>query len=84
MNDSADLVAAVLIGDGRARPIDEATGPRPLSFAEAVEELAEATGRRIRYLRASTERCAALLAGQDVHEEGVVRLRRVIDKLVDD
>jgi uncharacterized protein YbjT (DUF2867 family) len=82
-DDIADVVVAVLTDDGHARRIYEASGPREVSFAEAVEELAAATGRRIRYMRASTERYAALLAGQDVPEEVVVRLRRVMDELVD-
>jgi uncharacterized protein YbjT (DUF2867 family) len=82
-DDIADVVVAVLTDDGHARRIYEATGPRESSFAEAVEQLAEATGRRIRYMRASTERDAALLAGRDVPEEVVVRLGRVIDKLID-
>lgn len=73
----------MLTDDGHARHSYEATGAPELSFADGVEELAEATGRRIRYMRASTERYATLLAGQDVPEEVVVRLRRVIDKLVD-
>ena len=71
----------MLTDDGHARHSYEATGAPELSFAEGVEELAEATGRRIRYMRASTERYATLLAGQDVPEEVVVRLMRVIDKL---
>jgi hypothetical protein len=60
-----------------------AAGRDSCRFAEAVEELAEATGLRIRYVRVSSERDAALLAGHDVPEELVVRLRRVIDRLVD-
>jgi uncharacterized protein YbjT (DUF2867 family) len=82
-DDIDDVVAAVLNEDGHAGRIHEATGPRQLSIAGAVEDLAEATGRTIRYVRVSTERYAALLAEQDVPEEVVVRLRRVIDKLVD-
>ena len=83
-DDIDDVVAAVLTEDGRAGPQPRGDrGPRQLSFAGAVEDLAEATGRTIRYVRVSTERYAALLAEQDVPEEVVVRLRRVIDKLVD-
>ena len=59
------------------------SGPRPLSFAEAVEDLAEATGRTTRYVRGSTERHAALLVEQDVPEEVVVRLTRVLTELLD-
>lgn len=79
----ADGVDAVLTDDIQAGRIHEATGPRPLSFAQAAEELAAATGRTIFYMWVSPERYAALLAGHEVTEHAVVRLRRVIDKLVD-
>jgi uncharacterized protein YbjT (DUF2867 family) len=76
-------VDGMLNEDRRAGRIREATGPRPLSFADAVEELAEGTGRTIRYLRVTTGRYAALLAGQDVPEDVVADLGRVMDTLVD-
>jgi hypothetical protein len=41
------------------------------------------TGRRIRYLPVSTERDAALLSTQDVPEEVVARLTRVLTELLD-
>jgi hypothetical protein len=74
---------AVLTEDRDARRIHEATEPRPLTFSEAVAELAIATGGSIRYMRISTERCAALLAGRAVPEEVVVRLMRVVTELLD-
>jgi hypothetical protein len=76
------LLCIAILTAGRARRI-QAAEPRPLSFSDAVEELAVATGRTIRYMRISTERCVALLAGQDVPEEDVVRLRRVVTALLD-
>jgi uncharacterized protein YbjT (DUF2867 family) len=72
-----------LTEDDHAGRAYAATGPRPMSFVDALEELAESTGLRIRYARASSERNAALLAGHDVRDELVVRLMRVIDKLLD-
>jgi uncharacterized protein YbjT (DUF2867 family) len=42
------------------------TGPRLLTFAEAVDELAEATGREIAYRCVSIEEYPALLAEQRV------------------
>jgi uncharacterized protein YbjT (DUF2867 family) len=75
--------ARVLTGDGDAgRPI-EAAGPQISSFDDAVERLAEATGRTIHYVRVSTERCAALLADHDVPDEVVARLTRVLATLLD-
>jgi uncharacterized protein YbjT (DUF2867 family) len=83
------MVTLVLLGIAMlteirdARRVHEATEPRIVSFTEALEELAVATGRTIRYIRISTEGCAALVAGQDVPEEVVVRLRRVVTELLD-
>jgi hypothetical protein len=82
-DDVADVVVAVLTDDGHARRMDEAIGPRSLSFAEAVEGLAVATGQRIRYFRISTETNAALVARQPVSEEVVIRLGRVLTGLLD-
>jgi hypothetical protein len=65
---------------GRVRA---ATGRRRVSFVEAVEGLAVATGVTVRYLRVATERSAALLADPRVAEEVVVRLRRVVTELLD-
>jgi hypothetical protein len=73
----------VLTGDGNPDPPIVATGPQVSSFPAAVEHLAETTGWSIRYLRVSTERCAALLADQDVSDEVVGRLTRVLTTLLD-
>jgi len=51
------------------------------AFTSAVEELAEATGRTIRYLPVPTSRSAALLAEGDVPEAVVERLTRVFAQL---
>jgi hypothetical protein len=71
------VIDATLTDDSYGGRID--TGR--LSFAEAVEELADATGRRLRYMRVSSEHCAALLAARDVPDGDVARLTRVIDEL---
>lgn len=82
-DDIADVVLAALTGDGHGCRIYEATGPRLLTFAEAVEELAEATGRSIRYVRVSAERYAALLAEQSVPDEVVAHATRLFTELLD-
>jgi uncharacterized protein YbjT (DUF2867 family) len=48
-DDIAAVAAAVLTGDGHAGQSYELTGPDPLSFAEAVEIVSEASGRPIRF-----------------------------------
>jgi uncharacterized protein YbjT (DUF2867 family) len=65
-DDIADVVVAALTEDGHAGQLYEVTGPRLLTFAEAVAEIAAATGREIRYVQISPEEYAAALA-----EEGV-------------
>lgn len=49
-DDIADVVATALTQPGHAGQLYELTGPRTLTFAEAVKEISEATGREIRYV----------------------------------
>ena len=50
-DDIADVAVAALTEDGHAGQVYELTGPRLLTFAEAVDEIARATGRTIRYVQ---------------------------------
>jgi uncharacterized protein YbjT (DUF2867 family) len=54
-DDIADVAVAALTRDGHAGQLYELTGPRLLTFAEAVAEIAKATGREIRYEQISME-----------------------------
>jgi len=51
VNDIADVAVAALTEDGHAGQIYEVTGPRLLTFTEAAEEIARASGRDIRYIQ---------------------------------
>ena len=62
VDDIADVAVAALTGDGHAGQIYEVTGPRLLTFAEAVDEIAQATGRAIRYVQIPAEAFAAGVA----------------------
>ncbi len=48
-DDVADVAVAALTGDGHAGQVYEVTGPRALTFAEAVAEIGRATGRDVRF-----------------------------------
>ena len=48
-DDIAEVVATALTQPGHTGQLYELTGPRTLTFAEAVQEISEATGREIRY-----------------------------------
>ena len=50
-DDIADVAVAALTQDGHAGQVYEVTGPRLLTFTEAVSEIAEAAGRPIRYVQ---------------------------------
>jgi hypothetical protein len=78
---SPTVVGAMLTDEGQADPPIDAAGRQNTSFGAAVEHLAEATGRRIRYVSVTAERCAALLAARDVPDEVVARLARVLATL---
>ncbi len=53
--DIADVAVAALTEDGHAGQLHELTGPRLLTFDEAVSEIARAAGRSIRYVPVSIE-----------------------------
>lgn len=55
IEDIADVVVAALTEDGHAGRLYELTGPRLLSFAQAVGEIAKASGRDIRYVPVSVD-----------------------------
>lgn len=65
-DDIAAVAAAALIEEGHAGQLYEVTGPRLLTFAEAVAEIAAATGRDLRYTRVSPDEYAAALAAEGV------------------
>jgi uncharacterized protein YbjT (DUF2867 family) len=60
------LAGDALTGDGHAGRVYELTGGRLLTFAEAVAEIAKATGRDIEYLRISGQEFVAGLTAQGV------------------
>ena len=62
VNDIADVAVAALTEDGHDGQVYELTGPRLLTFAEAVEEIASASGRDIRYIRIPPDAFAAGIA----------------------
>ena len=70
-DDIADVAAAVLTEDGHAGEVYELTGPRALTFAEAIATIAEATGRDIAYTQIPPEDFAAGLAADGVPPEVV-------------
>jgi uncharacterized protein YbjT (DUF2867 family) len=61
-DDIADVAVAALTDDRHVGQLYEVTGRRMLTFAEAVREIAAATGREIRYVQISPDEFKAALA----------------------
>ena len=67
--DVAAAMVAALTEDGHAGRVYEVTGPRLLSFAAAVAEIARATGRDIRYVTVPERDYAQGLAAAGVPDD---------------
>ena len=81
--DIADVAVAALTEEGQVGQLYELTGPRLLTFAEAVGEIAEATGREVRYVTVSVERYASMLAEQGVPPAFVGLLTYLFGEVLD-
>ena len=68
-DDIADVAVAALTQDGHAGQVYELTGPRALTFAEAVEEISQATGRAIQYTQLPQEAFVAGIAEAGLPED---------------
>ncbi len=82
-DDIADVAVAALTEDGHAGEIYELTGPRLLTIEEAVGEIAEATGRKIRFVPVSLEEYESVLAEQDVPPEFLLFLTYLFGEVLD-
>jgi uncharacterized protein YbjT (DUF2867 family) len=82
-DDIADVAVAALTDDGHSGQLYELTGPRLLSFAEAVAEIAEATGREIRYAPVPLDAFASALTAQGVPRDVVDLLTYLFGEVLD-
>jgi uncharacterized protein YbjT (DUF2867 family) len=81
--DIADVAVAALTEDGHANHVYELTGPRLLTFAEALGEIGRTTGREVRYVPVSVDDYVAALAEHDVPEDLVGLLRYLFTEVLD-
>jgi uncharacterized protein YbjT (DUF2867 family) len=82
-DDIADVAVAALTDDRHIGQLYELTGPRLLTFEEAVQEIAKATGREIRYVPISIEEFAAAAGEQGVPGEVIDLLRYLFSEVLD-
>jgi uncharacterized protein YbjT (DUF2867 family) len=82
-DDIADVAVGALTEDGHAGELYELTGPRLLSFADAVKEIAEATWGEIRYVPVSIEDYGAAGAEQGVPGDVIELLGCLFTEVLD-
>lgn len=82
-DDIADVAVAALTDDRHIGQLYELTGPRLLSFAEAVAEIADATGREIRYAPISLEMFESELTALGIPADVVDQLTYLFGEVLD-
>ena len=82
-DDIADAAVAALTEDGHVGQLYELTGPRLLTFAEAVAEISRVTGRAIRYRLVSMEQYAAELVKHAVPPDFIWLVRYLFTEVLD-
>jgi len=83
VEDIADVAVAALTEDRHGGEIYELTGPRLLTFGDAVAEIARATDRDLAYIPVSTKEFATILAEHEVPKEYVEFLTELFTKVLD-
>jgi uncharacterized protein YbjT (DUF2867 family) len=83
VDDIADVAVAALTDERHANKLYEVTGPRALTFAEAVAEIAAAAGRPIRYMQISPEEFAAAMRQSGVPGDTIALLDELFTVVLD-
>lgn len=82
-DDIAEVAVAALTGGGHAGQLYELTGPRLLTFGEAIAEISTVTGRTINFVPVSPEEYAGGLAAAGVPATAVELLTNLFTTLLD-
>jgi uncharacterized protein YbjT (DUF2867 family) len=82
-DDIADVAVAALTNDRHIGELYELTGPRLLTFAEAVDEIARAAGRKIRYVPVSIEDYTTAAAAEGAPPEVIELVARLFGEVLD-
>ncbi|OXB24893.1 NmrA family transcriptional regulator [Flavobacterium tructae] len=82
-DDIADVVTAALLEDKHNGQTYELTGPRLLTFQQAVNEIAEASGRNITFKGLSLEEYNQLLQEYHVPEDHIWLINYLFEQVLD-
>jgi len=82
-DDIADVAVAALTDERHIGEFYELTGPRTLTFAEAAAEIAQASGRPVRYLPVSIDEYSTAMAEQGVPGDVIGLTRYLFSEVLD-
>ncbi len=82
-DDIADVVTAALTTDRHVGKVHDVTGPRLLTFAEAVGEIAKAAGREIQYIGISGKDYEEAMVKEGVPAEFAAQLTELFTTVLD-
>ncbi|WP_395449613.1 NAD(P)H-binding protein [Aminobacter sp. UC22_36] len=82
-DDIADAAVAALSDDRHIGQLYELTGPRMLTFADAVAEISAATGRDVRFVEISADEFKAGLAEQRLPQDLIDLLAMLFTEVLD-
>ena len=82
-DDIADIAVAALTEDRHVGQLYEVTGPRLLTFADAADDIAAATGRDLRYVPITSEAFAAALLEDGLPPDFVTDLTDLFTQILD-
>ncbi|PWS26142.1 NmrA family transcriptional regulator [Pedobacter yonginense] len=83
VDDIADVAVAALTESGHVNRLYELTGPRLLSFNEAVNEIAIATDRKIHYEKLSLEAYKEMLAVYEIPKDQIDLIGHLFSEVLD-
>lgn len=81
--DIADVAIQALTTEGHTGRIYELTGPRLLTFKDAIAEISRATGKPVQYQEVSMDEYTALLHEYDVPQEYISLLTYLYTEVLD-
>jgi uncharacterized protein YbjT (DUF2867 family) len=82
-DDLADIAVAALTDDGHAGQLYEVTGPRLLTYADAVGEIAAATGRDVRFETISMDELEGGLAQAGLSDDEAWLVKYLFSEVMD-
>jgi uncharacterized protein YbjT (DUF2867 family) len=82
-DDIADAAVAALTDDKHIRQLYELTGPRLLTFREAIAEIAKATGKEIRYVQMPMDEYVIALEQAQLPPEFVALIKYLFTEVLD-